>query len=340
MRPIPILSSLFLSALANKRIIGGDEIDIKQAPYHVALFAYGDFAGSGTIINHNTIITAAHCISGPPPADITVRAGSSSYLSGGTLLNVTKITKHPSYNQPIVLENDIAIMTLAENLTFGDTIQPLGLPAYARGSPGFSNAGEQVFISGWGDTITSGTLQTQLRAVTVDILDQTECKARYEDYVIPVTDGMFCNGVPGGGRGPLSTSPLVPLTVIKGAGHEFIQLPAGENAITADFHSTRTKTESPAHITSGFYKIEAGAQRPAHYTYEETKYVLSGQIDVLDEATGITHHLVPGDFAFFYVGSKVKFSTKSQGLAFYAVTRPIRSPHVNLLGREESKSRL
>jgi hypothetical protein len=25
-----------------------------------------------------------------------------------------------------------------------------------------------------------------------------------------------------------------------------------------------------------------------------------------DEATGITHHLVQGDFAFFHVGSKVK----------------------------------
>ena len=25
-----------------------------------------------------------------------------------------------------------------------------------------------------------------------------------------------------------------------------------------------------------------------------------------DEATGVTHHLVPGDFAFFHVGSKVK----------------------------------
>jgi len=74
---------------------------------------------------------------------------------------------------------------------------------------------------------------------------------------------------------------LVPLTVIKGAGHEFIPLPQGENATTADFHSIRTKTESPAHFTSGFYKIEAGPQRPAHYTFEETKYVLSGQIDVL-----------------------------------------------------------
>lgn len=73
----------------------------------------------------------------------------------------------------------------------------------------------------------------------------------------------------------------VPLTVIKGAGHEFIPLPQGENAITADFHSIRTKTESPAYLTSGFYKIEAGPQRPAHYTFEETKYVLSGQIDIL-----------------------------------------------------------
>jgi hypothetical protein len=77
------------------------------------------------------------------------------------------------------------------------------------------------------------------------------------------------------------TSNLVPLTVIKGAGHEFIPLPQGENAITADFHSIRTKTESPAHITSGFYKIEAGPERPAHYNFEETKYVLKGQIDVL-----------------------------------------------------------
>lgn len=78
------------------------------------------------------------------------------------------------------------------------------------------------------------------------------------------------------------SSNLVPLTIIKGAGHEFIPLPQGQNATTADFHSVRTKTtESPAHFTSGFYKIEAGPQRPAHYNFEETKYVLSGQIDVL-----------------------------------------------------------
>lgn len=129
---------------------------------------------------------------------------------------------------------------------------------------------------------------------------------------------------------------LVPLTVIKGAGHEFISLPQGENATVADFYSIRINTtDSPIYFTSGFYKIEAGPARPAFYTFEETKYVLNGQIDILDEATGITHHLVPRDFAFFNVNTKVQFSTKSSGLAFYAVTRPIKTPHHNLIGREE-----
>lgn len=78
------------------------------------------------------------------------------------------------------------------------------------------------------------------------------------------------------------SSNLVPLTVVKGAGHEYVPLPPGVNGTVADFHSIRTKTtDSPAYLTSGFYKITAGPARPASYTFEETKYILSGQIDVL-----------------------------------------------------------
>ncbi|KAK3049395.1 hypothetical protein LTR09_009314 [Extremus antarcticus] len=129
----------------------------------------------------------------------------------------------------------------------------------------------------------------------------------------------------------------VPLTVIKGAGNEHIPIPNGESAIVADFHSVRTKTnDTPTYLTSGFYKIQAGPTRDIPtYDYEETKYVLSGQIDVLDEATGVTHHLVAGDWAFFHVGSKAKFSSKSGGTAFFAVTRAIITQHPGLKGREE-----
>ena len=78
---------------------------------------------------------------------------------------------------------------------------------------------------------------------------------------------------------------LVPLTIIKGAGHEYISLPQGENATVADFHSIRTQTQdTPSYLTSGFYKIEAGPAKPAHYAFEETKYILNGQIDILVSA--------------------------------------------------------
>ncbi|KAK7212061.1 hypothetical protein V2G26_019239 [Clonostachys chloroleuca] len=133
-----------------------------------------------------------------------------------------------------------------------------------------------------------------------------------------------------------TVSGIVPITVVKGAGAEFIPIPGNSCATVADFHTTRTQTtESPTHITSGFYKITPGTPRTAIYDYEESKYVLNGQIDILDEATGKTHRLVQGDFAFFHVGSKVQFSTKSAGFAFYVVTRPVLVAHPNLQGREE-----
>jgi uncharacterized cupin superfamily protein len=154
-----------------------------------------------------------------------------------------------------------------------------------------------------------------------------------------------------------TVSKYVPLTVIKGAGQEHIPIPTGESAIVADFHSyallplprsasppakppphrIRTQTtSSPAYLTSGFYRIIPGPTRNIPtYDYEETKYVLSGQIDVLDEATGVTHHLVAGDFAFFHVGSKAQFSSKSGGTAFFAVTRDVITRHPGLVGREE-----
>lgn len=45
--------------------------------------------------------------------------------------------------------------------------------------------------------------------------------------------------------------------------------------------------------------------------------------------------VVAGDFAFFHVGSKAQFSSKSGGTAFFAVTRPVITQHPGLVGREE-----
>ncbi|RBR25050.1 uncharacterized protein FIESC28_02174 [Fusarium coffeatum] len=139
----------------------------------------------------------------------------------------------------------------------------------------------------------------------------------------------------------VSNNKIVPLTIIKGAGHEHIPIPEGECAIIADFHSVKSQSaHSTPYLTTGFYRVVPGPTRYGEYDYEETKYVLKGQIDITDEATGKTHHLVAGDWAFFHVGSKAQFSTKTEGVAFYAVTRPKNDGHPNLVGREEDVSKL
>jgi uncharacterized cupin superfamily protein len=82
-------------------------------------------------------------------------------------------------------------------------------------------------------------------------------------------------------------SKIVPLTIIKGAGHEHIPIPEGETAIIADFHTIQTQTKaSPAYLTTGFYRVVPGPTRYGDYDYEETKYVLRGQIDVTVSSDG------------------------------------------------------
>ena len=74
---------------------------------------------------------------------------------------------------------------------------------------------------------------------------------------------------------------IVPLTIIKGAGYEHIPIPDGECAIIADFHSVKSQSShSTPYLTTGFYRVVPGPTRYGAYDYEETKYVLKGQIDI------------------------------------------------------------
>lgn len=79
----------------------------------------------------------------------------------------------------------------------------------------------------------------------------------------------------------LVSNNIVPLTIIKGAGYEHIPIPDGECAIIADFHSVKSQSShSTPYLTTGFYRVVPGPTRYGAYDYEETKYVLKGQIDI------------------------------------------------------------
>lgn len=117
---------------------------------------------------------------------------------------------------------------------------------------------------------------------------------------------------------------IVHIEIIRNAGGINFPFNEGYTSATGDLHSFPAEAGP---VTSGFYRIAKGVSRTAEYTYAESKYVINGEINIYvssmkedrrapsteatfalrnqDYATRITHTVVPGDFVYLPIGSKV-----------------------------------
>lgn len=57
-------------------IVGGEDAVVGDFPYIVSLQQGGSHFCGGTLLNANTVMTAAHCSTGTDPGSVTIRAGS------------------------------------------------------------------------------------------------------------------------------------------------------------------------------------------------------------------------------------------------------------------------
>jgi trypsin len=154
----------------NPLIVGGSEVSIATRPFQLSLRQNGNHICGASIISSIWALSAAHCYPASPAlAAFTLRAGSTSMLTGGVIFNSAQITRHPQYSGT-TLNNDVAVHRITGS--FGGTNQAT-IPLAARLLT--VAGGTSSVVSGWGLTSPGGSLSTNLRAVTIPVIANPTC---------------------------------------------------------------------------------------------------------------------------------------------------------------------
>ncbi|XP_070598216.1 cationic trypsin-3-like [Erythrolamprus reginae] len=171
------------------KIVGGYTCQKHSAPYQVSLNAGYHFCG-GSIINNQWIVSAAHCFK----SRIQVRLGEHSLTKDDgseQYIDSVKVIRHPQYNS-LALDNDIMLIKLSKQATLNSRVSAVRLPS------GCPSTGATCLISGWGNTLSSGTHKPDLlQCLNAPILSQSQCTKAYPGQI---TNNMFCAGFLEGGK--------------------------------------------------------------------------------------------------------------------------------------------
>ncbi|XP_040294867.1 trypsin-like [Bufo bufo] len=171
------------------KIVGGSTCTKGSAPYQASLNAGYHFCG-GSLINNLWVVSAAHCFK----TNIQVRLGEHNIaVSEGTeqFISSAKVIRHSRYNSR-TLDNDIMLIKLSSPASLNTSVKPIDLPS------GCAKSGTNCVISGWGNTLSSGTNYPDLlQCLKAPILTDAECSGSYPGQI---TANMICVGFLQGGK--------------------------------------------------------------------------------------------------------------------------------------------
>lgn len=168
-----------------------------QYPWHAGIHYVQDgvwkYHCGGTILNEQSIITAAHCIylgsSEGSPNAFRIHVGQLDLndVYGIQSLRVLEMIPHEHYSQN-KSRNDIAIIKVRNRIIYNDYVQPICIPSTTT-----NFNGSYGFVAGWGVN-EKNEFQTVLNAIAMPIVTDMECESSSSFFETLLRGRTFCAG--------------------------------------------------------------------------------------------------------------------------------------------------
>lgn len=178
------------------QVVGGEPVDDGEYKFMAVLrdITWGNtvreqrFCG-GTLIDRDSVLTAAHCLRGRVPAQLRVTVGRTVLSSSeGQGRRVVASFVHPKYDIRTSDAYDVAVLTLDRRVK---NIAPVSVPEEEDNTR--EMPGESATVAGWGNTIKQGPnygqpdrLPNRMQEAQVPVISDRKAKRAYEpkyDYV-------------------------------------------------------------------------------------------------------------------------------------------------------------
>ncbi|EFC40213.1 predicted protein [Naegleria gruberi] len=165
----------------DSKVSNGEKASTNEFPFIVSLQQADDISAKSyshtcgaSIINSKYLLSAAHCFSPPDTLPwIAVYGGNSVSDVQRKYIKIKNIHVHPQYsdsNNNVV--NDIAILELESAMTLDGKTAKAAYLEIGSIPIGFSS-----IVAGWGTTVDTQPLPTDLMKVTVPVVDMSKCNA-------------------------------------------------------------------------------------------------------------------------------------------------------------------
>ncbi|XP_015517677.2 uncharacterized transmembrane protein DDB_G0289901 [Neodiprion lecontei] len=168
-----------------------DDVAFGEIPWQAMILSTTDrkLLCSGVIVSPNAVLTAAHCVDGLRPEEVSIKAGEWKLGSEiqqeepipFEIVKVLNILPHPGYNSGsssydlaiLLLEHPVRLDQHVDIICLGNIPQP--------------TIGRKCISTGWGKVVlqvhAAGSL---MHGIDVDIVPQDECKRRVQGAESPV----------------------------------------------------------------------------------------------------------------------------------------------------------